>query len=558
MNFTPCLLVPVYNHPHTVSDMARRLSPYGVPIFMVDDGSDALTQAALADATARWPLVRLLRLEHNQGKGAAVMHGMRAAFAAGHSHALQIDADGQHATADVALFFERARIHPDAVICGKPVFDASIPKARLYGRYINHFWVWVETLSLDIRDAMCGFRLYPLAATCRLLDEVAIPRRMNFDGEIVVRLYWRGLPVENIATRVTYPPGSVSHFDMLRDNLRIIGSHTRLALGMLPRLPLLLARKFRARAQSSRHWSKVTELGTRLGIQIVFACYRLLGERMARLLLHPVVAYYFVTRGVARAASRHYLRRLAEFSAAAPPTWRDSYRHMYAFAESGLDKFIAWAGHFDPARAVFPARAEFQRILDGGRGAVIVGSHLGNLELTRALAVGGHSSAINAVIYTDHAIRFNGLLQQANAAFGANLIQVSTFGPDTAIRLRDKIDRGELLVIVGDRTPPAESGRICYADFLGCRAPFAQGPFVLASLLECPVYLFFCLRDGAGYRVYLEHFAERVELPRSERSARLQQYVERYAQRLESYCVKAPEQWFNFYDFWRVEAQGKT
>jgi predicted LPLAT superfamily acyltransferase len=558
MNFSPCLVVPVYNHPDTVAATVAKLAAYEVTIYLVDDGSASATQTALHAAAANCPLVRLIRLEQNQGKGAAVMRGMREAYAAGHTHALQIDVDGQHDAADVALFFARGRLNPEAVVCGRPIFDASVPKARLYGRYITHFWVWVETLSFDIGDSMCGFRLYPLTATCALIDAVTIPHRMNFDSEIVVRLYWRGLPVENIPTRVTYPADSISHFDMLRDNLRITATHTRLTFGMLLRLPLLLARRFRRATGSSTHWSKLRELGTRLGIQSVFICYRVLGDRMARLMLYPIVTYYFVTRARAREASRAYLQQLAEFSAGRPPTWRDSYRHMYAFAESGLDKFIAWIGCFDPARAEFPERAEFERLIARGKGAVIVGSHLGNLEMTRALAVGGHAATVNAVIYTDHAIRFNGLLQQANADFGVNLIQVSAFGPDTAIQLRDKIDRGELLVIVGDRTPPAESGRICYADFLGRPAPFAQGPFILASLLECPVYLFFCLRDGGRYRVYLEHFAEQIELPRQERAARLQDYVQRYAQRLESYCVKAPEQWFNFYDFWRVEAQGKT
>ena len=129
------------------------------------------------------------------------------------------------------------------VVTGQPVFDTSVPKARLYGRYATHVWVWINTLSFDIRDAMCGFRVYPLAPTLRLFDDVAIGRRMDFDVEVLVRLYWRGLRVVNLPTRVTYPADGVSHFDVLRDNLRISWMHTRLFFGMLPRAPMLLWRK---------------------------------------------------------------------------------------------------------------------------------------------------------------------------------------------------------------------------------------------------------------------------------------------------------------------------
>lgn len=171
------------------------------------------------------------------------MHGLKLAHGDGMTHALQIDADGQHDSRDVPLFLARGRARPGAVICGEPIFDASIPRARLYGRYVTHFWVWVETLSFAIRDSMCGFRLYPLAATCELIDQVAIPHRMDFDTAMVVRLAWRGVSIESVPTRVTYPPGGVSHFNVWRDNARITLMHARLVCGMLVRLPVLVMRR---------------------------------------------------------------------------------------------------------------------------------------------------------------------------------------------------------------------------------------------------------------------------------------------------------------------------
>lgn len=244
MSYQPCLLIPIYNHKDSIVGTVERLRAHDLPIIIVDDGSDAATQDVLSSTIEQYPDIRLFRLPQNGGKGAAVMHGMREAKALGYTHVLQIDADGQHDTADVPKFIAAGAKHPEAVVCGKPVYDDSVPKGRLYGRYITHFWVWVETLSFDIGDSMCGFRLYPLAATCTLIDSVAIPTRMDFDIAIVVRLAWRGLRFINIPTRVVYPEDGVSHFDMLRDNLRITRMHTGLFFCMLPRLPLLLLRKF--------------------------------------------------------------------------------------------------------------------------------------------------------------------------------------------------------------------------------------------------------------------------------------------------------------------------
>ena len=563
MSFKPCLLIPIYNHADSIRATVERLVAHGLPIFIVDDGSAAATRAVLDALAGEQALVRLSSLPQNSGKGAAVMHGMRQARQAGFSHALQIDADGQHDAADVPRFLDSGAAHPAAVICGQPIYDDSVPKGRLYGRYITHFWVWVETLSFAIGDSMCGFRLYPLAATCALIDAVHIPTRMDFDTAIAVRLAWRGVPFENIATRVTYPADGLSHFRMLHDNLRITRMHTRLFFGMLLRLPVLLWRKLPGGSKAGAHWSKLAERGSGLGLRIVFVCYRLLGERAARLLLYPIVAYFLLTGSKTRAASLAYLRRVharADASAARPlPGWRDSFRHMLAFAQSGLDKLAAWMGGFDSSRVDFPNQAEFERLLASGRGAVLIGSHLGNLEMTRALATNEQRAIVNAVVHTRHAQRFNQTLAQANASFGVNLIQVAHLGPDTAIMLKDKVDRGELMVIVGDRTPPAAGGsssRISLIDFLGQPAPFAQGPFILASLLDCPVYLFFCLREGDRYRIHFEPFAERILLPRRERQERLHGYLRQYAARLEAHCLQAPYQWFNFYDFWRHDAAG--
>ncbi len=246
--FKPCIVVPVYNHEHAVGAVVAALLRHGLPCILVDDGSAAPCARALDALAAAHPgAVTLLRRAANGGKGAAVLDGMRAAAARGYSHALQIDADGQHDTADVPRFIEQARLHPAAVIAGCPVYDASVPRARLYGRYATHIWVWINTLSLQIKDSMCGFRVYPLAPVVALARRRALGARMNFDTDILVRLYWDGLAVRNLPTRVGYPADGVSHFQLWRDNVLITRMHTVLFFGMLWRAPRLLARNWRGR-----------------------------------------------------------------------------------------------------------------------------------------------------------------------------------------------------------------------------------------------------------------------------------------------------------------------
>ena len=537
MTFRPCAVVPCYNHGDTVAAVVDRLAAHGLDTLVVDDGSKASTALALAALAQRQPRVQVLRMARNSGKGTAVIAGLREAARRGFTHALQVDADGQHCIDDVPLFLEQGRSQPRAVVCGLPLYERDAPKSRRYGRYITHFWVWLETRSLAIGDSMCGFRLYPLAATLALANRTRLARGMSFDIDVVVRLAWEGLPIVNVPTRVTYPSGGISHFHMVRDNLRISATHTRLVTEMLWRLV--------RPARREAHWSRIAERGSALGLAIVSAAWRLLGPRAARLAALPAVLWVFATGAEARRASRTYLGRLGEPASA----WR-VLAHMYTFAEACIDRFAAWQGQVSAASIDFHGEAEFLRLSAERRGALFIGSHLGNLEMVRALATLGGVAKITAVVYTEHSRRFTEALRRANPQFAENLLEVADFGPATAVQLKERIDRGEILVIVGDRTPAADNGRCTRALFLGQEARFPQGPMILAHLLECPVYLFFCLKHGARFALHLERFAERVVLPPREREAAIAHYVAQYAGRLESYCREAPLQWFNFYDFW--------
>lgn len=241
-HFAPCVVIPVYNHEGAIASVVHSVRACLVHVFLVDDGSDPPCAQALQHLS-KLPEVTLIRHDRNQGKGAAVCNGMRAALAAGYTHALQVDADGQHTLSDIPQFIEAARSSPHAVICGYPVFDASIPRVRFYGRYLTHALVWLQTLSLDVKDSMCGFRLYPLAAVATLMQRQRIGPRMDFDTDILVKLYWQDVSMRWLPTRVRYPIDGVSHFRMVLDNLRMTALHVRLLGGMVLRLPWLLGRK---------------------------------------------------------------------------------------------------------------------------------------------------------------------------------------------------------------------------------------------------------------------------------------------------------------------------
>lgn len=550
MSFKPCFIVPAYNHGHAARATIAQLAVHGLPIVLVDDGSAAEEAALLRAIAAEQPLVHLVALPGNLGKGGAVLAGFRAAQRLGRTHGLQVDADGQHDQAVIPAFLAAAAAHPTAIICGHPVYDQSVPKVRKFARYLTHFWVWVETLSFDIKDSMCGFRLYPVDALGALMAEQPLPPRMDFDPEVLVRLHWRGAPMVWLPVAVTYPEDGRSHFRPFRDNVRISWMHTRLVCAMPWNL-------FRRRmgwvgAGSGAHWAKTRERGSRWGLAFTSWVHRYFGRWLAWPLVVLVVTYFFLTGAAARRASLDYLRRLHAFTGGASPrpTRWNAYRQFLAFGSAAQDRLAAWVDPLLISKLDFPGLELLRQARESGRGALIVGAHLGNLEMMRAVAARYGFKGFHAVVHFAHVAKFTKTIKDAAPESQQELIHVSDFGPETAMRLREIIDRGECVVIVGDRTPVSENGQTVTADFLGAPAEFPRGPFVLAAALECPVYLFFCLRHQGGYKVIAEKFADQVALPRPRRAQELASLARRYAERLEQLCVAHPLQWFNFFDFW--------
>jgi len=305
----------------------------------------------------------------------------------------------------------------------------------------------------------------------------------------------------------------------------------------------------------STNWAQLEERSTLWGMHILLRIYLLFGRTVLQVFLYPVVIYYWLINRSGRRASQSYLNRVAKFM----PTSKlngsllYSYKHFITFANAIIDKLAAWSGALSLADVEYHGRDQLLAEAKKGRGVVLLGSHLGNLEVCRVIAYLDQDVIINVLVHTKHAEKFNRLLNQYNDKSRLNLIQVTEITAATSIFLSDKIDNGELVIIAADRTPVGYSQRVAKVDFLGAKALFPQGPFILASLLKCPVYTVFCLKQQGKHVIYFDYFNSVLKFPRKTRELVMHQIIQLYAERLQYYCLKEPLQWFNFYDFWCVE-----
>ena len=303
----------------------------------------------------------------------------------------------------------------------------------------------------------------------------------------------------------------------------------------------------------TERWSDVREVGFLRGMRLLFWVYRVGGYHAFRAVLQPVLLYSFFTHKLSRTASLDYLRRLRQYfgSDAMPPaTWWTAYRHFNAFAGSTLDRLGAWSNSSILDRINFPERDLLLKQLDSGQGAVLLGAHLGNMEVLRGLSTRNRRLTLNILVHTRNADMFNRLLRDVVGERDVTLIEVTEMSPATAIRLKGCIDRGEFIAILADRVPVSSESRTRMIPFLGAPARFPDGPFILASLLKCPVYTLFSTRQGKGYDIRCQKLANSVKLPRRGREEAITAYMQRYVQELEINVQRAPLQWFNFYPFW--------
>jgi predicted LPLAT superfamily acyltransferase len=305
-------------------------------------------------------------------------------------------------------------------------------------------------------------------------------------------------------------------------------------------------------------WATTRERGSLLMMRLMVLGLKLLSRPVTTPFVYAVALYFFLFSRRAREVSHEYLRRIAREvpESGLRPDRRCVYRHFVAFAHAIRDKLEAWSGRLDYAEVQFDEHARLRTTAAGDRGVLVIGSHLGNLEVCRALACLNRRVRLNVLVHTRHAAYFTRVLEMAGAS-RFELLQVGNFDAATALALKQRIDRGEWVVITGDRVP-VHGGRTVDVRFLGGTAPVPVGPYVLAALLECPVHLLFCLRRAGRNHVYFEPFAERISWSRGEREAVIAVQAQHFADRLAHYVRLAPLQWFNFYPFWHAARAGTS
>jgi len=303
----------------------------------------------------------------------------------------------------------------------------------------------------------------------------------------------------------------------------------------------------------SQHWATMTEAGALAGLRTMVWIHAHLGRLAFSVVLVPVMAYFLVRRSAARHASREYLRRV---KCQYPESLKGnaslflSFRHFLAFGEALLDGVIASMQPPNEFHMEANERTLMAELAQSGQGILMIGSHFGNLAYSRSIAQNNKNLVVNILIYEQHAANFTTLLADASPASRLNLIQVTELDLELALRLKEKVQHGEWLVIAGDRVPIKTGDNICSATFFGEAAKFPIGPYVLAKLLGCPVYLLHCFRFQGQYHVGMELFQNEITPSRRNRRRSYHDEVQKYATALERQVIREPLQWFNFYDFW--------
>lgn len=308
---------------------------------------------------------------------------------------------------------------------------------------------------------------------------------------------------------------------------------------------------------SDQHWSKIAERGTILGMQFLVWVDRFIGRWLFSILLFPVIYFYYLVRSDARSAAKIFCDRVRHIQPESHISKLAPFWMFYNFAHIILDKFKAWQGLITHEDVFIEDIALFNEVNARSVGGIIIISHLGNSDVSSALAQQLPNLKLTILVHTLHAQKFNKMLNRhkkhSQNYQNIEFLQVSTISPETAIALAQRVKAGEHIVIAGDRTPIGSTGRTCEVRFLGQTALFPQGPYILASILKCPVTYLYCIKTQilkkGQYTISMEQ-GHQIQGARKDRDHAINAGVAHYAASLEKRCLATPLQWFNFYNFW--------
>ena len=559
-------LVPFYNHPQNIKALIAALKTYELPVIVVDDGSDEASKLVLAELERTEGILLLTRAQ-NGGKGIAMKDGFKFALNRGFSHVLQIDADFQHDAALIGEFLRQSETHPQSIVCANPIYGEDAPKSRVYGRKITNFWVAINTLSLGVKDAMCGFRVYPLDQLKKAAAK-SKTNRMEFDIEILVNAVRQGIDVRWIDTCVRYEKGGVSHFKMLRDNALISLMHAKcffslpkFALGKIWRAcGLNSSEKNGANAQISVEplenaeqnlWWKKQERGGAFFLRLSLFLVQILPEFALKFIVKIVVWFYYIFSKNERENIAAFRLNLSVFAGAQTLKGTSVFSHFEAFGGAICDKFRVWKGKIkDDELEIIDLERIKSELIGAKKGQILLTAHLGNVEICKALAARVDGFRMVILTYDENSRKFNEVLREISKNDGSvRMMAVNKLDVAAMLELKNIVESGEHIGIMGDRTPLG-GDKAARVKFLGKEAGFNYGPYLIAGILGVKISSLWCQKIGGKFRIELVPLASAVKLGR-DKAASARQYLQIYVRELENHCKQTPTQWFNFFDFWR-------
>lgn len=534
----PAVLIPTFNNHRSIGDVVARAvavnARNGIPVFVLDDGSTDGSGALAEDAGAT-----VIVHPENRGKGAALLTGMKALARAGYTHAICLDADGQHHPEDIPAFAAAIGADPWSIFAG--VRDLSTaPGISRFGRRFSNFWIWVET-GWRVADSQCGFRSYPVASVLALDLGSS---RYDLEVEVLTRALWSGVAVRDLPCQVTYPPKAerVTSFRPLVDNTRI----TWVNIKLIAERVLWPAYWFPRPGARRAGWD-ATSRGFALGWRLVLGVVRVLGRKPAAWFARAISLWYVPF--APKAGLEAYLSRVAPDAA----PWRARAKVYGNFAEALVDR-MAWAMH-GPSGFRYE-REGSEALVDAfsnRQGAILLSSHAGNIEC--AAGPGRNEERVkilNVLRFTAAVDHGQAVMASMDPAWRPNVIAVNRAEGYSALTVLRVLREGGVVAMHGDRLI---DDRVVTVNLLGSPCQVPAGPWLLAALARVPVIVVGCFKqDGDTYRLLSgPPMVCRFDRKRS-RDEQIQEWAQLYADQVGSWVKRWPYQWYNFHDLWSQDA----
>lgn len=555
-------LIPYYNHPATIQKLVSYLLKYELDILIIDDGSNEEAKKSLKELPNAHFIafnsqikdfkIHIFTRTSNGGKGAALKDGMQIANSLGFTHIFQIDADMQHQVEKITDFIHLSKSSPNALVCGNPIYGKDAPKARIYGRKITNFWVFVNTLGGKLKDVMCGMRIYPLKFILPLLKHCS-SNRMDFDPEILILAYKAQVPFLWLDVLVTYQKGGISHFKAFKDNLLISKMHAK-HFFLLPHF--ILSQFF----QREENWWEHKEKAGYIFLNFTLFLVVILPRFILKFCILMVTFCYFVFSKKERKNLSQFYDYLAYYQKQESlGFWKKQlaiYLNFYYFGWVICDKIAVWKGKIECKDLILLNKTLIEKELSSSkRGQILLTSHYGNVEIARALSNEFNKIEIAILVYQKNSINFINMINKISEN-KLRIIYIDEFDIYTILELQKLVDNGGHIGIMGDRISINNSKNVLI-NFLGKPCYFPQGAFLIAGLLKTKISALWCEKIHNKYQIELEAISDEILQLGRDKNKSIRPFLETYVRLLEKRVSKFPHLWFNFYDFWGQNVKTK-